>query len=214
MPSTRSPILPAALVAVTAIALVEALVIVFLLAGRDTSSSAANVPQPGGSTVAAQVTQAQPPTAAPNASDPDPATPQPPGDTGLPRGSVGEKVESGGFALTVLSVHNGPDADLANILDVREDERYIATEIALENMTGDSFFYAGSQFKLKDRNDFEYERTLDYRQPGFGSGTMVPGERVRGYLSFIVTKDASDLSLIFQPGTGDGYQTIYISLGQ
>jgi len=127
---------------------------------------------------------------------------------------VGETVESGGFALTVRGIYHEPDADLENIFDIGDDEQYIAADLVLENHSNDSFFYASSQFKLTDSADFEYVETLDYRQPAFGFGTMGPGERVRGNVSFVVPRSTSGLSLIFQPGAGSGYRTIYISLDQ
>lgn len=212
--TNRSTVLPAALIAVSVIALLEAVVIVYLLAARNNGPVEIQVPQSGSPTVVAQVTQDVAGTSTPARSDPGQQATQPSVDTDLPRGAVGETVESGGFALTVRGVYDEPDPELQIILDVGEEEQYIATEVVLENRSNDSFFYASSQFKLKDSADFEYVETLDYREPAFGLGTMVPGERVRGYLSFIVPRDASGLSLIFQPGAGADYQTIYIDLGQ
>ena len=69
-----------------------------------------------------------------------------------------------------------------------------------------------SRFRLKDSDDFEYSGVLDYRQAGIGLGTITPGERVRGFVSFIVPKDATGLSLIYQGPADAGYQTIYVSL--
>jgi hypothetical protein len=121
-------------------------------------------------------------------------------------------MESAGFVLTVLDVYDDPDPDLKVLLDLNSDERYLAAEIVLENRRSDGFFYGGSEFRLKDKDDYEYVATLDYRQPGIGQGTLGPGERVRGFLSYIVPREAKGLSLIFQAPADSSYRTIYISL--
>lgn len=208
--SGRTPLV-VALIAVSLIALLEGVVIVFLLAAGITRSVAT---QTGDPTPAAQVVQGNSATSTPASSGSAAAATQPSGRGGPVRGTVGERIKSAGFVVTVLNVYDEPDPDLAIILDLNEDQRYIAAEVLLENETSDGFFYGGSQFRLKDKNDFEYVATLDYRQPGLGLGTIVPGERVRGFLSFIVPKEASGLNLIFQAPTGGDYRTIYVSLDQ
>jgi hypothetical protein len=204
----RTPLL-IALIVVSLIALLEGLVIVFLLAAGITRPVATQTEAP---TPAAQVVQGASSTSTPESAGPTSEAPPPSGTGGPVRGKVGERIESAGFVVTVLSVHDEPDPDLANILDLNEDQRYIATEVLLENETPDGFFYGGSQFRLKDNEDFEYVATLDYRQPGIGLGTIVPGERVRGFLSFIVPKEASGLNLTYQAPTGGDYRTIYVSI--
>jgi hypothetical protein len=207
---SRNPLL-VALIVVSAIALLEAVVIVLLLV---TSLLRPAVTQTTVPTAVAQATQGAPATATLAAGSSVPDTLDVPAGTGPLRGKIGERVESGGYVLTVLGVYDEPDAELRNILDVNEDQRYIAAEILLENRTDESFFYGGSQFRLKDRDDFEYVGTLDYRQPGIGLGTIVPGERIRGFLSYIVPRDAAGISLIYQAPADAGYRTIYVSLDE
>ena len=162
----------------------------------------------------AQATQGAPAPASISTASLAPDTPDVPWDTGPLRGKIGERMESGGYVLTVLGIYDEPDAELRNIPDLNEDQRYVAAEILLENRTDESFFYGGSQFRFKDRDEFEYVGTLDYRQPGIGLGTIVPGERVRGFLSYIVPKYAASHSLIYQAPADLDYRTIYVSLDE
>ena len=204
--STRSPLL-IALIAVSIIAIIEGIAIVFLLASgitRPVDVQAGQSPQSGAPTPVVQEVHV---SASPTASDIEPTAvaAQPPAGGDLPRGRVGDRIESGGYVLTVVGVYDEPDPDLAIILDLKPDQRYIAAEVLLENRTAESFLYAGSQFRLKDSDDFEYTGDLDYRQPGLELGTMVPGERVRGFLSFVVPKEAAGLSLIYQAPADAGY---------
>lgn len=211
---TSSGLLRAALIFVSVLALAEAAVIVYLLSASGSRTTEAQVPNLSNPAPSARVTDGTTDDATPYAIVPTAQSTPDSANGALPRGKVGETIESGGFALTVRGTYHEPDADLQNIFDFGDDEQYIAADLVLENRSNDSFFYASSQFKLKDAADFEYVETLDYRQPAFGFGTMGPGERVRGYVSFVVPRSASGLSLIFQPGAGSGYRTIYISLGQ
>ena len=203
------------LIVVSLIALLEAAVIAMLLLAPRDAGNVTTVTSPT-STAASLQNQGSSPTATLSTEQPttSAATTTEPQSDNLPRGKVGERVESAGVVLTVVSVSNDPDPALQNILDLGEDEKYIAVEVLLENNTGNSFFYGSAQFKLKDENGFEYEGSLPYREPSMGFGTIVNREKVRGFLSYIVPKSATSLNLIYQLGGGSDYQTIYIDLGQ
>ena len=212
--TSRTPLI-VALVAVSAIAVLEGVVILLLLGSV--------LPRAGGvqsgDSARADVPTAQAATDRSTATTTTQSSSAPPLPTEIPssseplRGSVGERMESAGFVLTVIDVYDVPDPDLKVLLDLRDDERYLSAEIVLENRRSDSFFYGGSEFRLKDKDDYEYVATLDYRQPGIGQGTLGPGERVRGFLSYIVPLEAQGLSLIFQAPADSTYRTIYVALG-
>jgi hypothetical protein len=201
----------AAFAAVLLLALVEGLVIVFLLIGGQRGTGPADT--------SAGVTQTQPQDQSQSQS-PDQVQNQnsTPGDSGgsdLPRGRVGERVESAGIAITVVQVVNEPDPEVASILDLRDDQKYLAMEVILENNSGDSIFYTSATFKLRDKDDFEYSQVpLSYRFPELDFGTLANREKVRGYVDYVLPKDTAGLRLIYQNGGVAGYQTIYIDLGQ
>jgi hypothetical protein len=203
------------LIVVSLLALMEAAVIIMLLLAPRGTTGPVVVAVPSPTAVASQNTASvQTPTRVADQPTISAEATSPPESSDLPSGSVGDRVESAGVALTVLSVTDEPDAALSNILDLAEDEKYLATEVLLENNTGDSFFYGSAQFKLKDDRGFEYSGSLPYREPSMGFGTLVNREKVRGYLSFIVPTAATGLSLIYQAAAGSDYETIYIDLGQ
>jgi hypothetical protein len=211
--TSRTPLI-VALVAVSAIAILEGVVILLLLgsvlprAGGVQSGDSARADVP---TAQAANDRSTATTTTQSISTP-PLPTEIPSGSGPLRGSVGERMESAGFVLTVLDVHDEPDPDLKVLLDLSDDERYLSAEIVLENRRSDGFFYGGSEFRLKDKDDYEYVATLDYRQPGIGQGTLGPGERVRGLLSYIVPLEAQGLNLIFQAPADSTYRTIYIAL--
>jgi hypothetical protein len=214
MPTTSRTPLIVALVAVSAIAILEGVAILLLLGSvpvRSDGAQAGDLVQANVPTAQAAVARGTATTTTLSSSTPPLPTEMPSG-SGPMRGRVGERMESAGFVLTVLEVYDDPDPDLKVLLDLNGDERYLAAEIVLENRRSDGFFYGGSEFRLKDKDDYEYVATLDYRQPGIGQGTLGPGERVRGFLSYIVPLEAQGLNLIFQAPADSTYRTIYIAL--
>lgn len=206
--SARMNVLIIPLVIVSLLALAEAAIIIMLLVSSSmqsatrTTTPVANLQQNGGAT----------PTVAVQGGV-QPEVTQEPG-TDLPRGKVGERVDSAGFAITVVDVYHEPDPGLEGILDLREDQQYLAIDVVLENETGSSFFFGSASFRLKDSDGFEYSESLDYREPALNFGTLTHGERVRGFLSFVLPSDVQGLSLIYQNSGIPNYQTIYIDLGQ
>jgi hypothetical protein len=67
----------------------------------------------------AQATQGAPAPASISTASLAPDTPDVPWDTGPLRGKIGERMESGGYVLTVLGIYDEPDAELRNILDLK-----------------------------------------------------------------------------------------------
>jgi hypothetical protein len=201
----------AALVAVSLLALVEAVVIVVLLTGEQRGTG----PVDTSIETAQNQNQNQSQSQNQNQSQSQNNGPGNAGGSDLPQGRVGERVESAGIAVTVAQVLNEPDPEVASILDLRDDQKYLAMEVILENNSGDSIFYTSATFKLRDKDNFEYSQVpLGYRFPELDFGTLANREKVRGYVDFVVPKDTTGLRLIYQNGAVAGYQTIYIDLGQ
>jgi hypothetical protein len=133
---------------------------------------------------------------------------------GPARGTVGERVVSGGLALTVLSVSNEAGT-YGDILHLTPEQKYVDADVVFEDVARTSVYYDSAFFKLKDSTGFEYRKApIDYTLPAFGFGTMVPGEKTRGHLNFIVAKSIGGLQLVCDMAHLANFKTIYIDLGQ
>jgi hypothetical protein len=159
-PPDRSSLLPVALVLVSVLALVQGIAIVLLLTMGNARSAVTQAATTVSTSIPTMSVQAAQRTSTP-ATDVSSAVSEAPPEGDLPRGEVGQRVESGGFALTVQQIYHRPDPELDNIFDLDAGERYIAADILLENLSQNSYFYSSSQFRPKESAGFEYGETLD-----------------------------------------------------
>jgi len=208
--SRRNPLL-LPLVAVSILALVEAVVLAAVLSRGPAGGRVADA----GSGVAAQAvgdatTKPVATTAAPANATPD-ATPAGPGtNAGAATGKRGQRVDSGGFGVTVEEISDEPT--LKGMARVGPDERYLALLIAADNKTGGNADVYPSQFRLQDARGFGYDPlNLKVKMPTLEWRTLANRETVRGYIDFVVPRSAKGLSLIY---TGTSSRPIRIELGE
>lgn len=228
--TTRPWMLPA-LIGVALLCVVEAVVIAYLI-GRGRGG----VTGGGGPTAAHEASpvpaEASPPPApaaserAAAAAPSGPDVPQRPapgpghgpaagGGAGpaVVRGKVGERVESGGLALTVAGVTDEPAYKEINTPP--PTQKFVGVELVLENNSGQDHRYFGVNFTLKDDRDRAYTaRILGAHEPALEHGTIVTGEKLRGHLAFVVPKEATGLTLVYGSNTAPArYRPIHIDLG-
>jgi hypothetical protein len=177
----------------------EAVAIAFLLANV-LSRAPATSQSVAGSNVSA------PPAASPtNGPAPAPAV----GRAEPSRGKQGQKVASGGFAITVEKiVHEPTYKELASI---GPDQRYLALLVAVENDTGHNADVYPSQFTLKDGQGYNYDRlNLQLTIPALEWRRIGNRETAKGYVNFAVPKAAKGLVLVYPREP----QPIYIELAE
>lgn len=195
------------LVAVSALCVAEAVVIAFLLGRGDPTPRAVDAGG-GSATSNASPSTAAATAVAPTSQDASAAGPA------ITRGKKGERVESGGLAITVVTVTNEPR--FKEINTPPPTQKFVGVEVLLENRGAAAHRYFSTSFNVKDDQDRVYgSRALGAGDPELGFGTVVPGEKVRGHLAFVVPKEAKGLTLTY--GGGDmprGYRPIHIELGQ
>ena len=187
---TRNPLL-LPLVIVSNIAVIEAIVVVVLISAggsRDPAPAAPTSAEPAGAAAAAAA--AQPTRVSPSNGSPTTTI------TLVARGTVGRKVRSAGFAMTVEKIVREPtNKELANIPN---DKRYLALLVAVENNTGGNDTIYPSQFVLKDAQGFQYGRLdLPLIAQALEWRSMGNRETVRGYVDFTVPANAKGLTLIY-----------------
>ena len=206
---SRNPLtLP--LIAVSAVAVLEAVLLCVLLLRREQPAGAVTVQAP------AAVNGSSAAPAAPAAPAAAPATANVPAKSAAPpRGKVGERVESVGFGITVEKVLTEPQT-YKDQVSVGPEQRYLAMLLRIDNNTGGNAQLFPSQFTLKDDQGFAYEQLgIHGTMPVLEWRTMANRETVRGHADFVVPKSAKGLTLIYSDVShGNGAQPIEISLGQ
>jgi hypothetical protein len=195
-PPSNRLLLP--LIAVSTLCVIEAIVIAFLL-GRGPAappapalSNAANpAPQPDA---------APPRAAAANSSSP----------AAISRGKLAQRIDAGGITMTALAVSNQPR--FKELFTPSPEQKFIDLEILIENNTARPFAYYTNQFTIKDDKDRPFSSTtLGAADPALTWATLVPGEKARGHLAFVLPKTATGLTLTY-PVTDSS--AIHIDLGQ
>ena len=205
--STNRLAIPLALVSLLCV--VEAVAIAFLLGrGHSPTPVTAELATPSGKPQTDAVAPEGDAKSATNSTSPPAAAPA------LAKGKVGQRVDSNGIAMTVVTVSNEPR--FKELFTPGPSEKFVDVEVLIENRTKKGFGYYSNQFTLKDDQDRPFSSTaLGAGQPALGWGTIVPGDKVRGHLAFVVPKDASGLTLTYPIDDGpNGAHAIHVELGQ
>lgn len=129
-------------------------------------------------------------------------------DTPPTLGTVGERVEAKGVAVTVLGVERKE-----TVVDYQQDDPnavFVVVEVLVENTDRKEAPYNPMYFDLKIGTGEEFDAG------GYGtlkSGTLFRGDRARGTLVFEVSDEATDLVLTYEPLViAGGYEPIRITL--
>jgi hypothetical protein len=141
-----------------------------------------------------------------------------PTDTLLPPptqnvGLVGERRESGGIALTVLSVSKAESIDF---FTPDTGNVFLIIEVLIENVSRDEETpYNPFYFSVKDSEGFEASTSIAAPDPSLQSGTLPKGDKARGFVAFEVRATATGFIVTYEPLViFGGYEPIRISLGQ
>jgi len=130
-----------------------------------------------------------------------------------PAGKVGDKVESAGIGFIVLSVKQ---TDAAGFATAKAGNTLFDIEVIIQNVSREETTpYNPFYFKIKDKDGFEYNTTINAFSPALQSGELEKGDVVRGHVTFEVKKEAVDLIVTYEPMVlfGD-YKPIRISLAE
>jgi hypothetical protein len=129
-----------------------------------------------------------------------PAGPVPTGTTrpaaADPRGRRGERIESGGFAITVEKINYKPASDPLD--QVGPERRYLALLILVENNTGGNVSFYDTSFRMQDGQSFEYQPlAMKLTGPALGWRNLGNRETMRGWVDFVVPKSSKGLTLVY-----------------
>ena len=179
---------------------------------------AACSPGAASSTAQLRATAAVTPTQAPqptfttvpqSTSTPTPASTPPPTSFDKP-GKVGQPVENGGVALTVISTTLTSQIDQAT--PAGAGEAYLVADVLFENVSSDKVSYDVIFFSVLDANGVEYISSRVAPAPALKSGDLMPGDKVRGNVAFKMTAAATGLAIKYQPVVMGPSPRIYIAV--
>jgi hypothetical protein len=134
----------------------------------------------------------------------------PPASVTDARGTVGQPVENGGVALTVISTTLASRIDQAT--PAGDGEAYLIADVLLENTSSDKVSYNVIFFSVLDANSVEYISSHVAPEPALLSGDLMPGDKVRGNVAFKINNAATGLTIKYQPVVMGRSPRIYIAV--
>lgn len=139
------------------------------------------------------------------------AKPEPTAVSTAPVAKIGDRVESGGIALTVNGVTRTDS--LSQFQKAKPGRVYVVADVTIESITREKAPYNPLYFKVKDADGYEYTASVGSGDQALKSGELNPGEKARGTVAFDVPATATGLVLSYQPLVIlGGYQTIRVAL--
>ena len=112
--------------------------------------------------------------------------------------SVGEQVKLGDYILIVNSVESCISDN--EFIQPESGKRFVAVDISQENAGSEARSFNLWNFTLQDDKNYSYQTAFaNCKEPSFGSGTLQPTMKTRGYITFEIPKENQPSKLIFSP---------------
>jgi hypothetical protein len=123
----------------------------------------------------------------------------------VPGGAIGQRLEAGGLALTVMAVSKEEDSGFVHLV----------VDVVLENVGWEQDTYYGyDYFSIMDSEGLFYDAFGVAPEPGLREGDLALGSQVRGNVAFQIEPEARGLTLVFTPWLlREGYELILVNLG-
>jgi hypothetical protein len=119
-------------------------------------------------------------------------------------GGIGQRIEAGGLALTVMGVSKQEDSSSV----------YLVVDVVLENVSREQAAYEYIYFSVVDSEGLLYY-AADAPEPSLQEGDLARGSQVRGNVAFYIGPETHGLIFIFTPLLlSDDSESIQVSLGQ
>jgi len=117
------------------------------------------------------------------------------------RVKFGERVDitSGWYLIVNASEAYSP----TSIYDQADKGNKLVTiEVIYENTSSSEGSYDASNFGLKDDEDHRYKREYSSKQPELDYGTLPPGEKVKGFITYEIPDKAEVVGVIYSSSSG------------
>jgi hypothetical protein len=120
---------------------------------------------------------------------------------------IGDQVKLDNQILTVLDISEyQSDNEFAQ---PTEGNKYMAVDVELENSDNQPIDYNVYDFEIQDENSYTYKQALiGDKEPRYSSGTLQPGRKIRGFITFEVPNESARFELIFTPDLFSASQII------
>jgi len=126
--------------------------------------------------------------------------------------TVGQRVESGGIALTVEKVERR--SELVRYQDVPTGREFLVAEVLIETTGHDEAPYNPLYFMVKNDEGVEHSASVVNPLPdSLKSGKLERGQKIRGTVVFEIEQGGTGLVLSYEPtGIGGEYKVIRVDL--
>ncbi len=109
-------------------------------------------------------------------------------------GQIGSPMALNGITVTVVTADLNAQSG-NEFITPKAGNRFVAVQILYENTGSDPYDYNPFDWKLTDSAGFSYDSTFGGVGPELNSGTIQPGEKARGYITYEVPSSATGLQL-------------------
>jgi hypothetical protein len=113
---------------------------------------------------------------------------------------MGDSIKLGDYIINVTNIDNSYKAK-NQYMQPKAGNKLVAIEVLYENNTTDkSLDYNPFDWKLFDSQGYNFESGFtEDKDPRLSSGTLNPGGKVRGWITFEVPTDSKDFKMQFAP---------------
>lgn len=111
---------------------------------------------------------------------------------------MGDLVDLNGKTMAVNAVVNYTSNN--QFIVPKSGNKYVTVDITLQNNSKDPYTYNALEFKLHDNQDYGYDMTVSDKDPQLSSGTIQPGEKTRGFITFEIPEGNTPAKLVYTPG--------------
>jgi outer membrane lipoprotein-sorting protein len=112
---------------------------------------------------------------------------------------VGDPMALNGVRVTVVSADlNAKSGN--EFITAKAGNRFVAVQVLYENTGTDAYNYNPFDWKLTDSAGFSYDSSFGGIGPELNAGTIQPGEKARGYITYEVPTTAAGLQLRLTSG--------------
>ncbi|MFW5884945.1 MAG: DUF4352 domain-containing protein [Patescibacteria group bacterium] len=113
---------------------------------------------------------------------------------------LGEDIKLGDYAVTVTDMED-PFKAKNEFMQPEAGNKLVAIEVKYENNTSDkSLSYNPFDWKLYDSEGYSFDQGMtEDKEPELSSGTLNPGGKVRGWVTFETPEDSEKFKLQFTP---------------
>lgn len=126
-------------------------------------------------------------------------------------GAIGDRVVSGGIAMTINSAERV--AQIGDFQKADDGNEFVLIDVTLENVDRDEAPYNPLYFKVKDADGYEYSAGITMTDNSLKSGDLAKGEKSRGTVSVEVPTGATGLVVSYEPIViFGGYEVIRVAL--